>query len=205
MDAIVTLSLLNTLKLDHCNQITSRGFEVLSSLRDLSTLSLTNVHLTDEKLERIALSITSLQKINIEENSYITDKGFQQSLPFLSHLSCLKVGVCQVTDYGWRYATHLKNLETLKILGSTNLTNSGLHFLTSLSNLHSLTLAYCDQLNDTMLSVIQKLNSLTRLELLSLNLTRKTVNLLSQTLTSLSHLSVKKCYPCCGDEDTKNE
>lgn len=193
--AMTTLSSLTKLKLDHCTGINSlQGYEVLSSLSHLSTLSLVNVQLNDKCFEQVARLTTSLQSLNIEENSYITDKSFRMVVSLLTNLTNLKVGVCQVTDKGWSNVTHLKQLKKLKILGSTNLTNNGLHFLSLLSDLQSLTLAYCDQLNNSSLAIIQQLQSLTHLELHSLNITRSAVEELEHSLTNLCFLSVKECY-----------
>jgi Leucine-rich repeat (LRR) protein len=167
-DSIAELELLNCWCRD--DELSSEEFHCLSTLTNLTKLTLSGSKLDDIGLNMICSHCLLIEHLDIffVPNDLITEEGLN-NIHHLSHLSYL--GLCfknswlaklshnsslvhldlsysDVSDEGLSFLSSLTNLTKLD-LEYCNITDEGLSFLSSLANLKSLDLECCKKITDT--------------------------------------------------------
>ena len=145
-----------------CLEISSKGYQLLASLKQLQELYLKNVDkVDDEAFDIIAKSLTNLRKLNLGECRGITVLGcysivYLQDLRELD-LSLIHVGsMNNVNDVYLQVIVQLPHLEKLCLSYCEEITSKGMQLLASSKNIRYLDLFHTN-VDDNALQAIGRL------------------------------------------------
>jgi hypothetical protein len=148
---------LTSLKLTYCCGITGAGLAHLSTLINLTTLSLSGDGITDAGLAHLS-TLENLTNLDLSFCYNVTGAGLDH-LSALTNLTNLNLSDChRITDAGLDHLSTLTNLTDLNLTYSGNFTDAGLAHLSTLENLTRLNLTCCGEITDAGLEMLRAAN-----------------------------------------------
>jgi hypothetical protein len=155
-----SLTALQFLDLEGCEQITNAGLAHLRSLRAVQFIALYGCsRITDTGLKHLSC-LTALRSLGLAGCWRITDAGLRH-LSSLTALEELDLNQCEgITDVGLECLRSLAALEALSLNDCAQITDDGLGCLRSLGALRSLYLQGCSQITDAGLKHLRSLRAL---------------------------------------------
>lgn len=129
-------------------EITDKGLEIVSSMRDLRELRLGQCwQITDSGLQNLRV-LKNLEGLDLSECHNVTDMGLKY-LSNLHRLRSLDLAGCENVDgSGFSDLSELKSIRKLVLAGCRNLKDDGIEYLVAFSELEYLNLAGCEEVTD---------------------------------------------------------
>ena len=196
-------SIITSIRLTHCSNITTQSFQYLTTLAKLQDL--TTLHLNwSTRVEQAALE--SVAKLpNLKTLSliwfHITNEGVKSVAKF-PNLTSLSLNECcnRITNQDLEYVALLQKLKNLSLKGYSQITHEGIEHLTGLQNLRTFDIEGCNSLTDNTLKSVAKFKRLTALNLNSCcKFTAEGIDSLIE-LRTLRELNVRRCSQLITDD-----
>ena len=167
-------------------------FKDMVKFKQLSSLSLKNMPITDDILREVA-KLTQLTMLDLTRGEYtvyphpyITDEGLRE-VTKLTQLTILSLRNRNISAAGLKEVAKLRQLSSLDLCGvgdgsSVRITDEGLKEVVKLQQLTSLDLSYAQITNVGLTQELVKLKKLSNLRLIGTDITAAGVALLKQKL-----------------------
>ena len=196
---IDSLGELRLLGVDYLSQSTLENVSASRSLQNLQIEGCSNI--TDSSLDVFATSLPALTELSVGSCKFITSDGLQH-LKGLPRLMCLNVGGCDLNDEALDVIGQLISLQSLDVSCTRNISNDGLSHLISLTRLTELNISNCRRITDGGLACVASLSNLLELDVSKFDHGSDPC-ISNRGLTHLSKLRKLKVLTISGSEDIK--
>ena len=166
-NAISQISTLNNLHSLKINRACAFVFITYESLKALTSINLTVLHLTSSRLVDECLleisTMSTLREFNIYQNYKLTFAAFSH-ISHLQNLQYLNISTSGIDDRCIKYVSQIRSLKVLDISYNGKITNATFAYLLSLPNLEDLNIS-CRDIGDECINIICKKSSFKKINL----------------------------------------